>query len=858
LKISHTALSFFFCFFLCFVAQAQKKKIDNHSYKSWVSLSDLSFNNSSEVSNDGRFVLYKYTAEDKGETFVIQSIKGQFWKAYDNAKKAVFTQDSKNVVILNNHDSLFFDPLDGGSRESHGEIESFEISSEKEDQYVAYLEKGQSRKLTVVNLSSRRKRTFTHVKEYKFNVNGELFVKEETGIYLIELKSFDTINLCKGRMIYGWTLDGNGKQIVFFASTDNSEFEIFYFRKGMDSAKCLINSDSKGLNSGDKIGLGRLNFSPDGSKIFFQLVCNDNKDKNNLNIWSANDRYIKAEPNETVDIVCVAKISAPEVIRLTDQTITLTGMNRNDVLLAYDNINIDEYDWSADTFSIYLISTSSGIRKRIQKMGKCLIQTFPFFRMSPSGNYVIWFDEVEKQYYSYQIATGKVQEISSSIKYPLNNEESDIPVRKSVFGIAGWLKMDTILIYDKYDIWKINLNGQSHPICVTKQKGRNKKIIFRLMDANRDTVLIGNVLLSAFDGFDKRNGIVKVDLNGEFFFNEKCLGNYVYSNNKSDNGWGTYIENDIPHEIGKSGEYIVKRMSAQESANLFLTSDFVSYTKLSDIKPEHDYNWMNAELLHWSLKSGKQASGILYKPENFDSTKKYPVIFNYYEKRSDELNVFRRPLLSGAELNIAWYVSNGYLIFVPDVHYETGSNSEAITNSIVSAVDRLKIFQWIDFDKIGAQGHSFGGYETIVLLTRTNIFRAAQESAGPCDQISGFPFVFGVNTKQNYFIFDQPNLGVTPWDRPDVYLKNSPIFDIEHLNAPLLIMHNIDDRQVSFSQAVELFGAIRRLRKPVWLLKYDNEGHTLEAIDNRLDYNIKQQQFFDYFLRDGALPNWMK
>lgn len=270
------------------------------------------------------------------------------------------------------------------------------------------------------------------------------------------------------------------------------------------------------------------------------------------------------------------------------------------------------------------------------------------------------------------------------------------------------------------------------------------------------------------------------------------------------------------------------------------------------------YNWLRAELISYQLLDGRASQGILYKPENLDRGTKYPMIVHFYERRSDDLNTFKHPHLSEGEMNIPWYVSNGYLVFVPDIQYKTGHNDESITASVLSGLDALSNYTYIDFSRLGVQGHSMGGYQTNVLITKTNVFKCAQESAGPVDEVTSFFGLEGDHTRQAFGEFDQPNLGTQPWANPQTFIRNSPVYEIEKVNTPLLIMHNQNDSRVKFSHAQALFTGLRRLQKPVWLLSYPDEGHDLMNENNQLDYNIKQQEFFNYYLKGKPLPGWMK
>jgi len=267
------------------------------------------------------------------------------------------------------------------------------------------------------------------------------------------------------------------------------------------------------------------------------------------------------------------------------------------------------------------------------------------------------------------------------------------------------------------------------------------------------------------------------------------------------------------------------------------------------------------------MYNGQLNTGVLYKPEDFDSTKKYPVIFNYYEKFSQRCYQFPMPGLTTSNINIPWFVSHGYLVFTPDIQYTVASRpggmtiTEAANNAVASAAEYLSQRPYIDKNHLAIQGHSFGGHETNGIITQTNLFAAAAEMAGYSDPISAYLTLVTGNensTVEKLHKIDHFNqrMGATPWERPDLYRRNSPVQNADKANTPLLIVHNKKDGSVNFRQGLEMYMALRRLGKPCWLLQYDNSGHTLRGRD-ALDYTIRLTQYFDHYLKGKPAPYWM-
>jgi dipeptidyl aminopeptidase/acylaminoacyl peptidase len=103
----------------------------------------------------------------------------------------------------------------------------------------------------------------------------------------------------------------------------------------------------------------------------------------------------------------------------------------------------------------------------------------------------------------------------------------------------------------------------------------------------------------------------------------------------------------------------------------------------------------------------------------------------------------------------------------------------------------------------------------------------------------------------------QSRIGARLTDRPDLFLANSPVFHVQNVNTPVLLMHNDGDGAVPWEQSIELFLALRRHNKPVWFFNYPKEGHGLIRYANRRDFNQRMWQFFEHYLRDAPAPAWL-
>jgi dipeptidyl aminopeptidase/acylaminoacyl peptidase len=282
---------------------------------------------------------------------------------------------------------------------------------------------------------------------------------------------------------------------------------------------------------------------------------------------------------------------------------------------------------------------------------------------------------------------------------------------------------------------------------------------------------------------------------------------------------------------------------------------------ISDANPQQkNYNWGTSELVNWTSLNGKELRGMLIKPEDFNPDKKYPMLVNFYEKSSNGLFRHRAPSAGRSTINYSFYTSRGYVIFNPDVYYKIGYPGESAYNCVIPGVNSLIEKGFIDKENIGVQGHSWGGYQIAYLVTRTDIFKAAESGAPVANMISAYGGIRWWTGLSRQFQYEhtQSRIGGTPWEYPMRYIQNSPIFYIDKINTPLLIMHNDADGHVPWYQGIEFFVSLRRLGKPSWFLNYNGEPHWPLKLQNRKDFNIRMAQFFDYYLKAAPKPIWME
>ena len=307
--------------------------------------------------------------------------------------------------------------------------------------------------------------------------------------------------------------------------------------------------------------------------------------------------------------------------------------------------------------------------------------------------------------------------------------------------------------------------------------------------------------------------------------------------------------------------FIYTKANVSRPADLYASRDLTHETQLSTINPQQkNYNWFTAELMHWTTPQGHAATGVLYKPENFDPARQYPMVVYFYEKLSNNFYQYHAPAPTPSRLDIALFASNGYLVFTPDISYTIGEPGPSAVEYVNSGVEELKKNRWVDGAHIGLQGQSWGGYQVAYLITQTPMYAAAWAGAPVVNMTSAYGGIRWESGMSRQFQYErtQSRIGGTLWEKPEVYIRNSPLFSLPQVQTPVVIMANDADGAVPWYQGIEMFTDLRRLGKPVWLLQYNGEAHNLVKRENRKDISIRELQFFDHYLKGAPAPVWLE
>lgn len=733
-------------------------------------------------------------------------------------------------------------------------------------------------KLVVQCLSNRKKIEFEYVREYRWSENGKILVyvaaedsilknnKSNVSIWRSIENRVDT--LLKGcNEARNLAVDKNGYQIAFTAQVDSlikssqKFYKLFYWKNGDRRASVIVDNFTMGMpiswtvnehyqsffsESGNRLFLGTYPIKPikDTSLIDLDLV--------KLDVWHYNDEDLQSVQLKSLDKdLKYAYLAMVDL--MNKRFVQLSDMEVPAVLYAPDGdgqqfMGFDEkgrhksIQWDGYARkNVYSIDPLTGSRKLIMKD----LHGTP--KLSSHSNYIFWYDMDLKHYFTH--TAGKNINVSKKVPTPLYDEEYDMPSAPNPYGIVQWHDKDSALyVYDRYDVWKLDPKGIAQPMNITKSEGREHKVVYRYISFDPDEQSFKarqQLVFSSFNESNKHAGISTLRLND---------GANVIALQSGPFSLGSFLKSK------HAESYVYTKENEKESPNVFYSSGLHFERRMSSINPNQSlYNWLTAELVTWKSFDGKTATGIVYKPEDLKPGKKYPMITYFYERLSDRRYKYLPPAPPAGSMNIPTFVSKGYIVFLPDIRYTVGHPGESAYNYVVSGVRSLIRKGWVDSTKLGIQGQSWGAYQVAHIITRTNLFAAAWASAPVSNMFSAYGGIRWESGMNRQFQYEkaQSRIGATIWQKPSLYEENSPLFHLPKVQTPLAIVANDNDGAVPWYQGIELFTAMRRLNKKVWMLNYNGEAHNLVERKNRKDLFFRQQQFFDWLLKGTKPAVWL-
>lgn len=518
--------------------------------------------------------------------------------------------------------------------------------------------------------------------------------------------------------------------------------------------------------------------------------------------------------------------------------------------------DIQKYEWDINLDGqnyrdYYIVNLSTGEKTKL--FDKFYLPSFSANpRPSPDGTKLLY--SLDGHYYVYDIPTGKSRNITEALPVSFVDEEDDHNVVKPMFPALDW-SADSKLVFlrDGWDIWQVAADGSSDAVNLT-QDGREKQIRYQYrfqldpeekgMDTQRPQYL------RMYGEWTKQSGIARLDFNrrGLQAGTKKLVWEDANVNRLS--------------KAKNADVYSFSKEKFNDPTDFFFASaDLNNSVQFTENAPDADkFMWSEGvQLVDYTSDKGVKLQGALFLPAGYEEGKKYPTMIYYYEKLSQTLHNWSNPGFGGTGWNPSMYTSQGYAVFIPDIVYEMDDPGMSAVWCVLPAIDAALKTGVIDENRMGLHGHSWGGYQTAFLITQTNRFSAAAAGAPLTNMISMYDLIYWNSGGGNMSIFEASQGRFTggPWENWDAYERNSPVYHVKNVQTPLLMLHNDKDGAVDFTQGIEYYSALRRLKKPVIMMQYKGENHGLSKMENRKDYSVRMMEFFDHHLKGKPAPVWL-
>lgn len=847
---------------------AQKTPLDLEASNNWTNISSTL-----GMNNQGTFAFFKMlNRPTQSHTITVKSIKNGAQWDFIGLEKPEFSENG-NVFYGQIKDTLISLDLVNNRISRTINVSSYRRITCGSKDLLIYSTNEDNR--LIVKSTGKVLIIIQNAIFYKVSVDGENLIIKQTDtarakretVSILNLRTLKMASIYKGIDTRNFIFDESSKQIAFIETGFNRN-QIWYYRIGSKDVHEITNNIPEKLRKFTLSVESNWRFSRNGSQLVFELVSSKEIpiNSNSPEIWDYRDAYPLSYyklKNGKIEswmghYLCSIDVKGGSFQQLTFENDIVRqstiSSNLSDCYIIESDYSLNESDlrkepndsWVTTPVKTYsVVNLQTGKRTVLKNKSRGELRDFS---VSPNDKCVVYYDSSDGFYYSTMLGSS----ITTKLMKIVADTSTLFAHREPV--ILGWQNVDNFLVSDPYDIWQINPSIKKCTNITSGIGWQNKTMMSLLNIVFQKNA--SSLLLKGFNTTTKDLLFFKLKLVTNKLTKLCCVKRFYRGLNDNPH---------LPMEPGdfiqtKTGKFLILWESALEAPNVFYSEDLASFQKISDNNPNNDYNWLTTDLLCYDDSLGNSLQGIIFKPEDFDSNKKYPVIFNYYMRHSDELNRFQSVDINGGDMDIPYLVSNGYLVVQPDLKLNNGnSGGQSALISIEAAINHLMYKSWVDTNRIALTGHSFGAWVTNYFITHSTKKIALCISAAGASNLTSHVYSPWPNLhiQESYVRFGPYRIehafGIDAYK----YIDNSPIFFAKNIKAPILIIHNQQDNSVSFDQGRSFFIQIRSLNKPVWMISYPNQGHVIHDIDVKLDLKRKEYEFLDFYLKKRSLPNWM-
>lgn len=841
-----------------------------------------------KISDNGEWVSYNMYYEDGKELLYLKNAINNIVHAIPYGVDGSFSTRNHCFAYLVKEKGIGYVDLKTGRRTLIPGATTYSFSAN--GNYLAIyigansLEQTKRNTLFIIDFLNEKTHEIENVSEYGFNGKGNqlvYFANNETHRFVTlkhlgkdkEFTKVITSNVNNSYLRLLW--DKEVESFTFLEAFKDSLFSEqshivhHYYQEKLYSFDHRKHKEfPKGMHVSGSLN-AKLLISKDAQRVFFgiapwtlingQQETDKKSDSGDVQVWHWKDEKAYPRNKDRARLIKLPKLSVwwpstnafMQIAALEHPNVFLTG-NQMHALTFHPLAYTPQFKYVEKYIDIYITDLTTGEKELFLKQQ---LNSHRHTLCSPAGNYISYFKD--RDWWIYHINNKTHFNLTKRLPHPSYTEKYSLSRSPQPYGNPGWTNDDEeIIIYDEYDVWLLTPDGASQK---NLTNGRISKTQYRIYEYQYRSYIQDD-----FWGFDSHNfNLRKGLLFSAFGEVTKKSGYFTWRKGR---GIEKIVEGDKHIDQLKKARnkniYITMEQRFDMPPKLMLYSKKENVTKeILTTNPQHqEFYWGRSELIDYEGIKGEILQGVLFYPANYQADKKYPLVVSIYEKQSEQLHHYVNPSLqTGDGFNPSVYTTNGYFVLYPDIEYEYNNPGISATRCVVSAVEKVLEQSLVDKDRIGLRGHSFGGYETALIITQTNLFAAAVSGAASVDLVSKYlSFYEDSQTPEiNFFETSQFRFTGSFYEYPDAYLRNSPIHNLQKINTPLLSFHGGKDGRVNVNQGIEMYNAMRRLEKEHIFLVYPNEEHILDNPENQADLSKKILHWFGYKLKGEPPMAWV-
>ncbi len=696
-----------------------------------------------------------------------------------------------------------------------------------------------------------------------FSVTGAPVAAAGTDVWITNTDSGESRNLTLGKGAnWGASWSPDGKALAFYSDRDGQARVWIY-----DMEKKTIRRIAEGIVRVPDPWQVPC-WSPDGTQILTKLLSDEDElgelDKNVVSL----DKAAIGKGNPSKPTILVYRSSEETgLVHQKEETPVLvederTRAERADVGVITvatgavrrmaRRFNPVWYSWSPDGSQL-AFATMKGLYR-----GEVYRELFDLLLVSPSGEMKVIDSDIPRNVWdfaaswsptgnelSYVVAGG--DENGECYVVPLNGKprrkatNDTHPAFSPFHQTPMWSSsgQDLYLVSSTYGLWTISLRDDRARELSRIPNHRIYAIVGPSGGA-RPSSPDGerSILVSTLDDSTRESGFYGIDVvTGAF--------RKLRSENKS------YDLGRIA-STGDASKIVYAAEDIAHAPDFFISNtDFTNIRQLTNINPSlARFRMGDGRLLRWRTGDGDVVQGALLLPSNYQEGKRYPLVVEVYPGLfSPCVNQFG---LCGENFfpNKQLFATRGYAVLMPDLRLTGRTMMADLANIVLSGVNQTIDLGIVDSDRVGLMGTSWGGYSTLALITQTSRFKAAVMVAGFGDLLGLYGEMDEGGSSLGVSILEEGRFPMpgTPWEFRSLYVENSPIFYLDRVKTPLLILHGSKDTNVAPFLSDEIFVGLRRLRKRATYVKYEGEVHGINSYENQIDSFNRMIEWFDGYL----------